>query len=78
MSVSRLKYLAILPLLLAAAPAQAYIGPGVGGGAIAAVLGVLASIAMAFVAVIWYPIKRLVKKRKPSKKVVTDETSDLS
>jgi membrane protein implicated in regulation of membrane protease activity len=44
--------------------AHAYIGPGVGAGAIAAVLGVLASIFLALFAVIYYPVKRMVKRRK--------------
>ncbi|MGF1551141.1 MAG: hypothetical protein ACFBWO_01405 [Paracoccaceae bacterium] len=48
---------------LAATPAAAYIGPGVGAGTIAVVLGVIASVVMAFVAVLWYPIKRLLKKK---------------
>ena len=44
--------------------AQAYIGPGVGAGAIAAVLGVIGSIFLAIVGVLYYPIKRLLKGRK--------------
>ena len=51
-------------LILSAAPAQAYIGPGAGAGTIAVVLGVIAAIFMAFFAVLWYPIKRMFKKRK--------------
>lgn len=58
--------LCALPMLMAAAPAQAYIGPGLGAGAIAVVLGVLAAIAMAVLAVLYYPIKRMMKKRKPT------------
>jgi hypothetical protein len=45
--------------------AQAYIGPGVGAGAIGAVLGVLASIVLALFAVIYYPVKRMIKRRAP-------------
>lgn len=44
--------------------ALAYIGPGVGAGAIGAVLGVIGSIFLALFAVIWYPIKRLLKRGK--------------
>jgi hypothetical protein len=55
--------LALLPV----APAQAYIGPGVGAGTIAIVLGILSSIFLAFVGIIWYPIKRLIKGRKGSR-----------
>ena len=51
-------------LLLLPNTAMAYIGPGVGAGTIAVVLGILASILMAFVALLWYPMKRLVKGRK--------------
>lgn len=56
----------IAALILASLPsaALAYIGPGVGAGAIAAVLGVLGSIFLAIVAVLYYPIKRMMKGRK--------------
>ena len=54
-------------VLLPVAPAQAYVGPGVGAGTIAIVLGILSSIFLAFVGIIWYPIKRLIKGRKASK-----------
>jgi len=54
---------------LAAAPAHAYIGPGAGAGTIAVVLGILASIVMAFFAVLWYPFKRLLKKRRRARGV---------
>jgi hypothetical protein len=51
-------------VLLQPVAAQAYIGPGVGAGAVAAVLGVLGSIFLAIVAVLYYPIKRMLKGRK--------------
>jgi hypothetical protein len=53
--------------VLAASPAAAYIGPGAGAGTIAVVLGVLAAIIMAFFAILWYPLKRLLKNRKVTK-----------
>lgn len=56
--------LALLPVT----PAQAYIGPGVGAGTLAIVFGILSSIFLAFVGIVWYPIKRLVKRRKVSAK----------
>ncbi len=52
------------PLVFAALPAEAYIGRGAGAGTIAVVLGILASVVMAFFAILWYPMKRLLKKRK--------------
>lgn len=57
--------LAVLPVaLFAASPAAAYIGPGMGAGTIALVLGILAAIVMAFLALLWYPLKRMLKARK--------------
>jgi hypothetical protein len=71
--------LLIATLILALQPvaAMAYIGPGVGAGAIAAVLGVLGSIFLAIVAVVYYPIKRLLKggKDKASKPASGEKTS---
>ncbi len=55
-------------LILLPVAAQAYIGPGVGAGAIAAVVGVIGSIFLALFAVIYYPIKRLLKGRKSAQK----------
>lgn len=54
-------------LILAAFPAEAYIGPGAGAGTVAVVLGVLASIVMAFLAVLWYPVKRLLRNRRKAR-----------
>ncbi|MCS6987478.1 MAG: hypothetical protein NZM40_08650 [Sphingomonadaceae bacterium] len=51
-------------LALAPAPAHAYIGPGAGAGAIVLTLGVLAALAMAFLALLWYPLKRRWKRRR--------------
>jgi len=50
--------------MIAAFPAQAYIGPGAGAGTIAVVLGIIAAVVMAFFAILWYPVKRLLKKYK--------------
>jgi hypothetical protein len=49
-------------LLCLAEPALAYIGPGTGAGLIATVLGILVAITLALFAVLWYPIKRLLKR----------------
>ncbi len=58
----------ILPILLIASlPASAYIGPGMGGGAIAVVFGILAAIFMAIFGFIYYPVKRWLKRRKIEK-----------
>jgi hypothetical protein len=66
------RYTCLLMMLLAT-PVHAYIGPGASAGAIAVVLGIIASIFLAFVAILWYPFKRLYRnwKAKPKK---TDKT----
>jgi hypothetical protein len=40
----------------------AYIGPGLGVGLIAVVLGTFAALSMLAVGVIWYPLKRLIAR----------------
>jgi hypothetical protein len=61
--------LGIVALLYLGFPseASAYVGPGAGLTVIGAALAFVASIVLAFVGFIWYPIKRLLKAR--SKKV---------
>ena len=41
---------------------HAYIGPGLGVGTIAVALGFVGSIFLALFAVLYYPIKRMIKK----------------
>lgn len=53
--------------------AYAYIGPGVGAGAIAAVLGVIGSIFVGLFAALWYPFKRWRKKHRASQ---TEDNDD--
>lgn len=57
----------IFIILFFASSGHAYVGPGAGAGTIAAILGVLGSIFLAFVAILWYPFKRLIRRfKKPS------------
>ena len=48
-------------LLISPTAAFAYIGPGMGAGAIASVLGILFGVLLLLVGVIWYPLKRLIR-----------------
>ena len=58
---------------------MAYIGPGLSGGVIGVILGILASIGLAILAIVWYPLKRLIKgKKKSSAKTVGSEAADAS
>ena len=56
-----------LVFLLFTTHSYAYLGPGVGGGVIAATLGIIFAIFAAIFGLIWFPIKRLIKKRKELK-----------
>lgn len=50
-------------LFLVSLDSQAYIGPGAGLSAIGTVLAFLAAVVLAIVGFVWYPIKRLRKKK---------------
>jgi hypothetical protein len=54
----------IIILFLINTPVFAYLGPGMGGGIIAAVLGVVGAILLAIFGILYYPIKRMLKNRK--------------
>lgn len=53
--------------------AHAYIGPGVGAGAIAGAFGFVAAVFIALFAVLYYPIKRAFKGKKASSKAKQSE-----
>ena len=51
----------------------AYLGPGIGGGAIVATIGIIVAIFAALFGLIWFPIKRLLKRRKEKKQQQLDK-----
>lgn len=51
-------------LLFISSPVLAYLGPGMGGGLIAAVLGTIGALLLAIFGIFYYPIKRMIKNRK--------------
>ena len=55
-------YIMMMPTI-----ASAYIGPGLGVGALASVLGILAGLLMLVIGVVWYPLKRLYHYYKSKK-----------
>jgi len=59
--------LTIFFFLLITTSSFAYLGPGVGGGLIAATIGIIVAIFAALFGLIWFPVKRLLKKRKEKK-----------
>jgi hypothetical protein len=51
-----------------ALPAAAYVGPGAGLSAIGSLIALIGAIVVAILGFLWYPIKRLMrKKQKPTK-----------
>ena len=58
-------------------PSYAYIGPGMGGGAIAAILGFFAAILLGLWGILYYPIKRAIKNRKEKKISSNEPTKKL-
>ena len=48
-------------------PSYAYLGPGMGGGALAAVLGIIVAVFAALFGLIWFPLKRFIKRKKEKK-----------
>ena len=54
-------------LFLISLPSYAYIGPGMGGGVIIAIVGFFAAIILGLWGILYYPIKRALKNRKDKK-----------
>ena len=69
------KSLLFLSIFIISIPSYAYIGPGMGGGVIAAVIGFFAAILLGIWGILYYPIKRALKKRK-DKKIQSKESDN--
>lgn len=54
----------VAALLLLPGIAQGYVGPGAGLGAIGTVLALIGAALLAVLGFLWYPIKRLLAKRR--------------
>jgi len=70
------KNLLFLLLLLIPISAQAYIGPGMGAGALAVIFGILGAIILGLFAILWYPLKRLFSKNRKKQMTDTKDESD--
>jgi predicted RND superfamily exporter protein len=71
------KSILFLSLFLISLPSYAYIGPGMGGGVIAAIVGFFAAILLGLWGILYYPIKRALKNRK-EKKMSLKDSNDVS
>ena len=68
-----IKFLLFFFLIFITLSSHAYIGPGIGAGTLAAIAGVIVSLFAAIFAVTYYPIKRLLKRRKANKDKMAQE-----
>ena len=71
------KSILFLSLFVISLPSYAYIGPGMGGGVIAAIVGFFAAILLGLWGILYYPIKRALKNRK-DKKMLSKDSNDKS
>lgn len=63
-----IKVLLLSSIFLNINPCFAYIGPGMGGGVIAAIFGIIAAFFLGLWGILYYPIKRAFKKKRNKKK----------
>lgn len=61
---SRLAVLTGIAFIVTTAPAEAYIGPGAGLGAIALTIALVVGVVLLLVGFLWFPLKRLLRGRK--------------
>lgn len=50
-------------VLLLATPVQAYVGPGGAVSALGTILALLAAVAMAVIGFVWFPMRRMLRRR---------------
>jgi membrane protein implicated in regulation of membrane protease activity len=73
-----LRLIALLMLALIAGPAAAYVGPGAGISVLGSLLGILATIFVAIGAILFWPIRKLMKRRKAKKETGVSGDTDSS
>jgi hypothetical protein len=54
----------MVTILVVPLPVAAYVGPGAGLSALGSLLALLAAVVVAIFGFLWYPIKRLLRKRR--------------
>lgn len=73
-----LKIIVLLLLSLAADPLHAYVGPGAGISVLGSLLGILATILVAMGAIIFWPVRKLLKRRKAAAKTAEPAAADTT
>lgn len=54
--------IALIVALAWATPAYAYVGPGMGLAVIGAIVGGITAVVLAFFGMLWYPIKKRLRR----------------
>ena len=62
-------------IVLMPATAQAYIGPGMGLGLVASILGLVAVFFMVLMALIWFPLKRKLRQSREMRQARATDVS---
>lgn len=65
-----------LLLILLATTAHAYIGPGAGIPVLGSLIGIIVTIVVAIGAILFWPIRKMLKRGKKSKPVETTATTE--
>lgn len=60
----KFRFYIAFPLLILSPNVFAYVGPGMGGGVIIAILGFILAIFLAIFGILYYPLKRAFRNRK--------------
>ena len=71
-------FLSLVIFSLLSKNAFAYVGPGLGLGVIGAFVGLVVAVFLAIIGVIWYPLKRLLRKLKGTKDDMKDNMEDMN
>jgi uncharacterized membrane protein len=71
-----LNLLGIFLLLLLPVPVLAYIGPGAGISVLGSLLGILGTIIIAIGAILFWPIRKMMKRRKAAAAATEPESSE--
>ena len=70
------KSILFLCIFLISIPSYAYLGPGMGGGVVAAIVGFFAAILLGLWGILYYPIKRALKNRKYRKELSKNSNNE--
>jgi len=72
------KVILLVVALIFSCPAAAYIGPGAGISVLGSIMGILATIFVAIGAILFWPLRKMLKKRRQANSAETAPESDAA